>query len=352
MMHDGSEQASGKNRRAERRAPWWSIGRLRWTAGALAVISLVPAAGAVVRWHEQGWAGLQGVEAAALAGVAALALVLFVGLGRIRPVPRAPTSADDGARAADAGDLEDAQRRLSESLSRQKELADRERALRREIDHRVRNNLAALLGLIRLYTRSGDPDAFSKIEGKVRAMSEAHDILAGSDGRDAEIAPIVRRLAVLILGDAGARRVRVESVTGAIPPAQASALAMIVQELLTNSLKHGAMRTGADPAGAGHISVRWRPSDDGPGFTFRWREHAAGPGGPSGFGASVGPGSSPAASCAGEGLGLELIRGLARSELQGRCEFAFGPDGLGFDLFSPVCLFDRESEPILSISRS
>lgn len=346
MMHDGSKQASGKNRRAEGRAPWWSIGRLRWTAGVLAVISLFSGAGAAIRWREQGWAAWAGLEAAASAGVAALALALFAGLGRIRSVPHTPTSAQ-----SDAVDLEQAQSRLTESLAQQKELADRERALRREIDHRVRNNLAALLGLIRLYTRSGDPEAFSKIEGKVQAMSEAHDILAGSDGRDAEIAPIVRRLAVLILGDAGARRVRVESVAGAIPPAQASALAMIVQELLTNSLKHGAMRPSADPAGAGHISVGWRPSDDGPGFTFSWREHGASPGRSDGV-ASVGPGSSPAASCAGEGLGLELIRGLARSELQGRCEFAFGPDGLGFDLFSPVCLFDGESEPILSISRS
>lgn len=255
--------------------------------------------------------------------------------------------------ALDISALKAAQEELSVSLEQQKELAGRERSLRRELDHRVRNNLAALLGLIRFYTRSGDPEAFEKIEGKVRAMGEVHDMIVGSEGRDVEIGQIVRRLAVLILGEAASHRVVIQTSQGAIPSPKASALAMIVQELLTNSFKHGAMAVDGQADQTRHIRVQWGPTAGGKGFMFTWQERGGSVGTVDPADAAGGATEPPRATAgAREGLGLTLIRGLARSELQGHCEFEFQPEGLRFELCSAVPLFVRESEPILSFSRS
>lgn len=251
--------------------------------------------------------------------------------------------------AMDISALKATQQRLNQSLDHAKQLGERERAMRRELDHRVRNNLASLLGLIRLYARSDDPEALSKVEGKVRAMSKVHDMLAGAEGRDVEVVQIVRRLAALILGDAAAHCVEIESEHGAIPPSRASALAMIVQELLTNSIKHGAMRGAGDPQNTGRIRVWWSSLGSDKGFEFTWHEQL----GPCQAGSHAGPRvvKEPATSIAGAdaGIGMSLIRGLAESELQGRCRFEFGPDGLRFELHSTVCLCNDKSGPILCV---
>lgn len=228
--------------------------------------------------------------------------------------------------------LKAAEARLRESLAQQQSLARREQTLRRELDHRVRNNLAGLLGLIRLYRRSGDPRAsLTQIEGKVRAIREVHELLAApttpeSDrGGHVDLGTLVQRLGSLVVEPGAASQIRLPAHVpdGAfddhqriwIPAAQAAPLAMIVHELLTNSLKHGALA----PTIGGHICVDWHAPASGQGFTVIWREHCVRPIAPSPL-----PGS--------EGLGLGLIRGFARSELAGDCEFDFTPSGLRFEL--------------------
>lgn len=88
---------------------------------------------------------------------------------------------------------------------------------------------------------------------------------------------------------------------------------MIVQELLTNARKHGALST---PDGV--ISVDWSLESSGGAdiLELTWTE-------------SGGPPVSPPGP---RGVGLGLITGLAGAELQGRCEFLFEPHGLRFVL--------------------
>jgi PAS domain S-box-containing protein len=243
---------------------------------------------------------------------------------------------------SDISAVKAAEARVREGLEYQQELARRERALRRELDHRVRNNLTGLLGLVRLYRRSNEPGALAQIEGKLRAMSEVHDMIAAAEGRDVEVPQLVRRLARLMLGEDAAQRVTLRSSDGAIASARASALAMIVQELFTNSLKHGAMRESrpaeADANGEnrpGEIEVAWWPESEGKGFKLRWSERTGG-----------------CVQQRGEGVGLSLIHGLTRSELQGRCEFSFEPDGLVFELHAGIPLYTRPAERVLSAARS
>src|SRR5262249_16275660 len=88
---------------------------------------------------------------------------------------------------SDVSALKGAESRLRDSLRQQEDLAGRERLLRRELDHRVRNNVAGLLGLLRLYRRASDPTrGLEQVEGKLRAMREVHELIAAADGRDVE----------------------------------------------------------------------------------------------------------------------------------------------------------------------
>ena len=87
-----------------------------------------------------------------------------------------------------------------------------------------------------------------------------------------------------------------------------AALAMVLNELTINSLKHGAL--GQD---GGTVELSWRSIDegDGPRTTIEWIEQ----GGP------------PVEPPERVGMGLELINGLMKTELNGRARLEFPPDG-------------------------
>ena len=200
--------------------------------------------------------------------------------------------------------------RLRESLGRQQELLQRETMLLRELNHRVRNNLAGILGLVRICERSGkSPDEVSAaIRGKVRAMTEAHDMISHAHGQPVDLGAIVARLAAPEQN--GEARIRWSGPPAPVPAAQVSAMAMILQELMTNAQKHGAL------AGtAGEIGIEWRLGPEQR-LELTWRER----GGPAPNGTGL------------RGIGLGLIEGLAGAELQGSCTFRFEPQGLCFSL--------------------
>lgn len=229
---------------------------------------------------------------------------------------------------SDISALKAAESRLRDSLAHQQGLARREQTLRRELDHRVRNNLAGLLGLIRLYRRSGgDPRrSLEEIEGKVRAIREVHEMLATADAGQVSLTTLIRRLAALILDESAQARLDIAAgaaADGTLQAAHAAPLAMIVHELFTNSLKHGSLA----PTIGGRVIIEWTRGAEG--FNLEWREQTA---------RELPPASGH------EGLGLNLIRGFARSELQGDCDFTFTPGGLLFELRTGVPLNARAGE--------
>jgi two-component sensor histidine kinase len=87
---------------------------------------------------------------------------------------------------------------------------------------------------------------------------------------------------------------------------------MVLQELVTNAVKYGALSTPA-----GRVSVSWERRPDAPArLLIAWREI----GGP--------PTVVPAQS----GYGTSLIRDLIPHELGGTVDLVFAPDGLRCDI--------------------
>lgn len=209
----------------------------------------------------------------------------------------------------DITDPHRAREALREALTNREEALAREQTLRRELDHRVRNNLAGLLGLVAFYETAArdSPAAYavaSTLRGKIRAMKEVHDVIAKAGGSSVDLGDLIRRLLTAMIPDERRNTLSFgECCLIRISAQQASALAIIIQELTTNSFKHGAMRC---PEGT--IRIAWENQPAAPRVVqFHWQEH---------FAPTHPPQSDPEG-----GVGLTLIEGFARSDLRGTCTF-------------------------------
>jgi two-component sensor histidine kinase len=195
---------------------------------------------------------------------------------------------------------------------------EHERELRfGELRHRVKNLLAVIQALARQTVaedRSGAEyrDAFL---GRLEALTHAHELAFGTGG-GVDLATLAE--GVLEPYTVGNGAVAVEAGPAAtLPPARVQALALVLHELATNAVKHGALS-----APEGRVRVGWEV--EGGGGTrrvrLRWEER----GGP------------PVAPPAIRGSGTELIEHVATDELGEQPELTFASAGLGAEITVPL----------------
>lgn len=201
-----------------------------------------------------------------------------------------------------------------------RELAEHNRRLVQEIDHRVRNNLAALSALVSLMRdRNVDSRAFADaIESRIRGMAHIHQLLAKSGWQPVGLQPLI----VSTLEAMGSMACRtadadVEGPDVRISPRRILPLAMILVEWFTNSCKYG-----AHSVPAGRLRIGWELGDSQTGHwvLLRWQER----GGP--------PVQQPVASS----LGTELVHAFSTRELGGRCQMRFPVEGAEHNLEFPA----------------
>ncbi|MBA4028266.1 MAG: hypothetical protein C0475_03895 [Planctomyces sp.] len=233
----------------------------------------------------------------------------------------------DGTLRRFAGSVSDiheatlAEQRLRTTLGQLAEALEREQGLARELNHRVRNNLTALMGLIGLYARSArTPEVLAEaLRTKVLAVREVYDLIAGAPSAAVRLDELLTTIARAVTpgtGDGGPVRLAIDGPRVQILPSAVSALGMVLQELFSNALKHGSL--GKD---GGKIHVRWEPQAHDGSLLLAWAEH----------GATDAPAEAEAAAQAphtNEGrTGLELISGFARAELAGSLTWVIQPSG-------------------------
>jgi two-component sensor histidine kinase len=182
--------------------------------------------------------------------------------------------------------IEQHQMRLAEQAEAiEREVMRKERdVLFRELHHRVANNFTAILGQLELQARkTAAPDAraaFQTLADRVASVADAHEQLSLTEvERDISVGIYLTRLVAALPQPDNVKVVR--AIREAILPLRTAVrVGMILNELLTNSLKHAFTAAGgtisvgfsADPEeGMGRLVV----SDDGRGL-------AAGPPGRSG----------------------------------------------------------------------
>lgn len=205
---------------------------------------------------------------------------------------------------------------LRESESRFRQLAENNRRLLEEVNHRVKNNLASILGLLSLSaSRSTDVRSFAdSLRDRILAMSRVHELLSAHQWQDVTVDSLVEALLNPMKRTGILRGVLTASGPEiSIAPRTATALALVLQELAVNSHKYGANTTPQ-----GRVAITWSLGRDA--WRLEWIE-SNGP-------AVVEP--------TRRGLGLEIIDGLIVHDLSGRVDVAFPATGFTCRIHLPV----------------
>jgi two-component sensor histidine kinase len=204
-------------------------------------------------------------------------------------------------------------RDVSDLRRRDRELVTKDATIR-EIHHRVKNNLQTVAALLRLQARRMDSaDAKAALEEAVRRVGSialVHETLSQAVEEIVDFDEIADRLGTMVTDvgsseDGAGVRVRREGSFGVISSEAATALAMVLTELVQNAVEHG------KPV-VSEIVVRARRDDD----RLHVQVEDDGAGLPDGFDLD---GSSS--------LGLTIVGTLVESELGGRLRLGPGTDG-------------------------
>ncbi|QWC84763.1 PAS domain-containing sensor histidine kinase [Nocardioidaceae bacterium] len=156
--------------------------------------------------------------------------------------------------AGDAGSLL-LVRDVTDLRRRDRELLSKEATIR-EIHHRVKNNLQTVAALLRLQARRLDGPGRGALEEAVRRVGSialVHETLSLAPEERVAFDEVADRLraAVTDMTSRGAVTTHRTGSFGEVGSAQATALAMVLTELLANAFEHG---FGAE--GAGHVELR------------------------------------------------------------------------------------------------
>lgn len=140
-----------------------------------------------------------------------------------------------------------------------------------ELNHRVRNMLATIRAMVRLSARSSsDVATFSKsLEDRVAALARTHDLLVREENEDMFLSDLIDKHLGAFTGMEG----RIELSTGSdvlLGTGQVQSLSMILHELLTNSIKYGALSSDRGKVAlhaarkSGKINIRWQETGGPP----------------------------------------------------------------------------------------
>ncbi|WP_333572891.1 HWE histidine kinase domain-containing protein [Sphingomonas sp.] len=157
--------------------------------------------------------------------------------------------------------------RLSDDAQEERQRAsERQELLIAELNHRVRNILGLIRGLVRQSRAPGmDAAAYIRLlEGRIEALARAHDQITEDNWAPAPLGRLLRTEAAAYLGDRSGR-LEQDGPMVLLRPAAFSTLALVFHELMTNSAKYGAL------SDSGTVSVRWWLDPEGD-CRVEWRE--------------------------------------------------------------------------------
>ncbi len=176
-----------------------------------------------------------------------------------------------------------------------------------ELNHRVRNILGLIRGLVaQSRTSAADVDTFATVLGdRVHALARAHDQITAKNWGPGSLATLIATEAAAFLG-IGATRIHASGPAVLLQPQAFSTMALVIHELITNAVKHGAL-AGQD----GQITIEWTldPAGD---VVLDWSE-AGGP---------------PVEAPTRRGFGSTIIQRSVPHELNGQATLDYAATGL------------------------
>lgn len=183
-----------------------------------------------------------------------------------------------------------------------------------ELNHRVRNILNLIRGIISQGRSEADTiESFTSVlDGRIQSLARAHDQLTQKEWSFASLKGLIDIEVDAYFNDQD-DRVVVEGEDALVSPEAFSTLALVIHELVTNSVKHGAL---SGPNGRVQISL----SRDRTGaLLIQWRE-------------SGGPPVQPAIR---QGFGTTIIEKSIPFELKGHTDLRYRVTGVEVDMTVP-----------------
>jgi PAS domain S-box-containing protein len=200
-----------------------------------------------------------------------------------------------------------------------KRLAERQKLLLAELQHRVRNILAMVRSIVRRTVETGETvdQVGDHLDGRLASLARTQIMLTRATGVGVGLEALIRE--ELLAQNADSAAVTLEGPEIQLAPKAAELLTLAVHELATNATKYGAL---AKPGAS--LDVRWsvEPRSDAASWLHLvWCEHGV---------------SMVAGQPRRSGFGTELIRRRVPYELKGFGEITFRPGGVRAEVSFPL----------------
>lgn len=208
---------------------------------------------------------------------------------------------------------------VAQEITERIDAQQRQKLMVQELDHRVKNNLAAVISIIQqTASRSESVRDFEiALTGRISSMGLAHEMLAETGWQGVQLHDMLGRLLEPYRRD-DASRIDLRGAAIKLPAAVATPICMVVHELAVNAAKYGSLSENE-----GRVFITWQHepgADDHGHLRLTWSE-------------TGGPPVSPPTS---RGRGTLLIERMLGYQLNGEARLDFEPAGVTCELRVPL----------------
>ncbi len=220
--------------------------------------------------------------------------------------------------------------RQTDFLEKERKAAqEKQELLIAELNHRVRNILSLIRGLISQSQneQKSTEDFVDTLDDRIRALARAHDQITKQNWSPGSVIELINMETEAYLGDK-ADKVRITGEDFLLQPEAFSTLALVIHELTTNSAKYGAL---SDFSGIVEISL----SGDGDNnFILNWKERN-------------GPPVKPPTR---RGFGSTIIERSIPHGLKGESDIHYALGGVEAKLLIPAKQVAERQKPMVKVA--
>jgi len=186
-----------------------------------------------------------------------------------------------------------------------------------EVEHRARNVMAVVNGIVRLSRAETASLYAAAVQQRIQALATAHTLLAERGWLEVSLEDLVQQQLPPLVPD----RIVVHGPRVMLSAGMVQPLALVLHELVANAIAHGALS-----APTGRLSVSWSELDGGR-FRLVWEE-------------SLGPSPVPSPRA---GFGTAMLAGMIERQLRGSLEREWRSDGIVLSLTLPRAAMSQVS---------
>jgi PAS domain S-box-containing protein len=206
--------------------------------------------------------------------------------------------------------------KIARDITSSKETEHRIRMLMREVNHRVKNQYAVIISMIReTNKRAESPAMFERqVRERIMALSRSHDLLVSGDWKGVTVFELLLAQAKSFGHE---ERISMSGPSIILSPNAVQYLGIAFHELATNSAKYGVLS-----GGKGQISIAWNTLDrDGQKlFCLNWNE-------------TDGP---EVQNIGSGGFGTVVLKRVAPEAVGGTSNLEYGSHGVAWTLEAPL----------------